>query len=156
VRHSIERVEPAATRKSIAIGLEASGAHVVPGDAMRLGQVLDNLLSNAVKFTPDHGSVTVRLERANGVCTVEVEDTGHGIPKDERGRVFERFFRSRDAVARSIPGTGLGLVVSRRIAEAHGGGLELVEGNGNGTTFRLLLPVGSPAAEAQVASAQRR
>ena len=156
VRHSIERVEPAATRKSIAIGLEASGAHVVPGDAMRLGQVLDNLLSNAVKFTPDHGSVTVRLERANGVCTVEVEDTGLGIPEDERGRVFERFFRSRDAVARSIPGTGLGLVVSRRIAEAHGGGLELVEGNGNGTTFRLLLPAGSPAAEAQVASAQRR
>ncbi|HET9937604.1 MAG TPA: ATP-binding protein, partial [Gaiella sp.] len=79
-----------------------------------------------------------------------------GIPEDERGRVFERFFRSRDAVARSIPGTGLGLVVSRRIAEAHGGGLELVDGNGSGTTFRLLLPVASPAAEAQVASAERR
>jgi signal transduction histidine kinase len=156
VRHSIERVEPAASRKSIGIGFESDGTHVVPGDAMRLGQVLDNLLSNAVKFTPDHGAVTVRLERSNGVCTVEVEDTGLGIPEDERGRVFERFFRSRDAVARSIPGTGLGLVVSRRIAEAHGGGLELVDGNGSGTTFRLLLPVASPAPEAQVASAERR
>ena len=156
VRHSIERVEPAASRKSIGIGFESDGIHVVPGDAMRLGQVLDNLLSNAVKFTQDHGAVTVRLERSNGVCTVEVEDTGLGIPEDERGRVFERFFRSRDAVARSIPGTGLGLVVSRRIAEAHGGGLELVDGNGSGTTFRLLLPVASPAAEAQVASAERR
>ena len=148
VRQSIERVEPAANRKSIAIDTDGEETLVVEGDPMRLGQVVDNLLSNAVKFTPEGGSVTVRLERANGSCSVEVEDSGPGIPQDERGRLFERFFRTRDAVSRSIPGTGLGLVVARRIAEAHGGALELVEDNGAGTTFRLLLPVPTKAGAA--------
>ena len=74
-----------------------------------------------------------------------MEDSGPGIPADERGRLFERFFRSRDAIARAIPGTGLGLAVSRRIAEAHGGSLELVDGKGPGATFRLLVPLAQPA-----------
>jgi signal transduction histidine kinase len=84
--------------------------------------------------------VDVRVSRVGDACAVDVHDTGPGIPEDERGRLFERFFRSRAAVARAIPGTGLGLAVSRRIAEAHGGSLGLVDGAGGGTTFRLLLP----------------
>ncbi len=122
VRQSIERVEPAANRKSIAIDTDGEETLVVEGDAMRLGQVVDNLLSNAVKFTPEGGQRDRPARSARTAsCTLEVEDSGPGIPQDERGRLFERFFRSRDAVSRSIPGTGLGLVVSRRIAEAHGG-----------------------------------
>ena len=110
---------------------------------MRIGQVLDNLLSNAVKFTPEGGSIAVRVGRGGDACAIEVEDSGPGIPADERGRLFERFFRSRDAIAREIPGTGLGLAVSRRIAEAHGGSLELVDGEGPGATFRLVAAPGA-------------
>jgi PAS domain S-box-containing protein len=140
VHQSLERVEPAATRKRIELGTHGDTALVVPGDVMRLGQVLDNLLSNAVKFTPDGGTVDVTVTRVGSACAIEVHDSGPGIPEEDRGRLFERFFRSRDAVARAIPGTGLGLVVSRRIAEAHGGGLELVDEDGGGSTFRLTLP----------------
>ena len=140
VRQSIERVDPAASRKAIAIGTDGVQGLVVPGDVMRVGQVLDNLLSNAVKFTPEGGAVDVTVSRLGDACAIDVHDSGPGIPEDERGRLFERFFRSRDAVARAIPGTGLGLVVSRRIAEAHGGSLDLVDGRAGGATFRLLLP----------------
>ena len=140
VRQSVERVEPAASRKAIAIGTHGDEELVVPADVMRLGQVLDNLLSNAVKFTPAGGAVEVTVSRAGDECAIEVVDSGPGIPEAERDRLFERFFRSRDAVTREIPGTGLGLVVSRRIAEAHGGSLEFVDGEGPGAMFRLVLP----------------
>jgi PAS domain S-box-containing protein len=141
VAQSVERVEPAAHRKSISITVSGKEGVVVRADAMRVGQVLDNLLSNAVKFTPDGGTVRIRVTPLAEACSIEVEDSGPGIPRDERGRLFERFFRSREAVSRSIPGTGLGLVVSRRIAEAHGGALDLVDGDGSGAVFRLLLPL---------------
>ena len=146
LRDSLERIEPAAARKSIAVHLDGDEGLVLHADVMRVGQVLDNLLSNAVKFTPGSGSIAVRVTREREICAIEVEDSGPGIPEDERGRLFERFFRSRDAIAREIPGTGLGLVVSRRIAEAHGGSLELADGEGSGATFRLVLPLARHAA----------
>ena len=146
LRESLERIEPAAAGKSIAIDLAGEEGLLLHADVMRTGQVLDNLLSNAVKFTPEGGSIAVRVARTGEACAIDVEDSGPGIPADERGRLFERFFRSRDAIAREIPGTGLGLAVSRRIAEAHGGSLELVDSEGSGATFRLLLPLAERAA----------
>jgi signal transduction histidine kinase len=152
IRHSLERVHSSAERKSIAVSVAGDTGVVVRGDAMRLGQIVDNLLSNAVKFTPDGGAVSVAVRRGTLACAIEVRDSGPGIPVDERGRLFERFFRSRDAVSRSIPGTGLGLVIARRIAEAHGGAVELVEREGPGAVFRLLLPFASAPTESSRAA----
>jgi signal transduction histidine kinase len=113
----------------------------VPADGPKLRQVLDNLLSNALKYTPSDGSVVVRLRADEAVATLEVADTGMGIPVAERTNLFRRFFRGKAAKAAGIPGSGLGLAISRAIVEAHEGTLELVDRTGPGSTFRLTWPV---------------
>jgi signal transduction histidine kinase len=104
-------------------------------------QLLDNLISNAVKFTPDGGSVRVSLGRRNDAVLLEVADTGIGIAADDQRRLFQRFFRAENAVERQLPGTGLGLYISRVIAEAHEGTLTVRSELGHGSTFRLELPL---------------
>ena len=83
-----------------------------------MDQILENLLDNALKYTPEHGQVAVHLERQDDSLTLSVHDSGPGIAPQERQRVFERFFRSADAV-QSAPGSGLGLAIVRAIADRH-------------------------------------
>jgi hypothetical protein len=85
--------------------------------------------------------VTVRTFAARGNAVVEVEDTGIGIPPAEQSQLFQRFFRSSTATEHAIPGTGLGLVISRAIAEAHGGSIDVRSRPGEGTCFRVELPL---------------
>jgi signal transduction histidine kinase len=113
----------------------------VRGDRERLGQLVGNLLSNAIKFTPAGGSVTARVRRDGESGVIEVEGTGIGIPASEQDRLFERFFRSSTATDQAIPGTGLGLAITRAIAEAHGGRITFSSAVGEGTCFRVELPV---------------
>jgi len=113
--------------------------HVL-GDEKRLLQVLTNLGSNAVKFTPVTGEVTLSARRDGDQVTIEVADTGIGVPEDERERLFTKFFRSREAKRREIPGTGLGLCIAKRIVEAHEGEIEIGSEEGKGTTARVTLP----------------
>ncbi|HWB23530.1 MAG TPA: HAMP domain-containing sensor histidine kinase [Gaiellaceae bacterium] len=120
----------------------ATPAHVV-GDASRLAQVIDNLVSNAIKFTPAGGQVIVGTSTEPGLATIEVSDTGMGIPAAEQERLFQRFFRSSNAISGAIPGTGLGLYITKAIAEAHGGRVEVESREGAGTVFRIRLPAGS-------------
>jgi signal transduction histidine kinase len=103
--------------------------------------VLDNLISNALKFTPSGGRVDVRLSAADGTAVIEVQDTGLGIAEDEQEQLFERFFRSAQATRNAIPGTGLGLTISKAIVERHGGQIELESSEGVGTTVRVCLPL---------------
>ena len=102
--------------------------------------MLDNLVSNAVKFTPSGGSVILSARNGNGPITVEVTDTGIGIPQDEVGQVFSRFYRASSATNRAIPGTGLGLVIARAIVEGHGGTISLESTEGEGTRVTVTLP----------------
>jgi CheY-like chemotaxis protein len=108
-------------------------------DPGRVRQVLYNLTSNAVKFTPPGGRVTLRAGTRGGDVHFEVADTGIGIPAGKRDRVFGAFERLHEGVA-DAPGTGLGLALSRRLVELHGGIIDFTSVEGEGSTFRVDLP----------------
>jgi signal transduction histidine kinase len=112
-------------------------------DAHRISQVLHNLLSNALKYSPAGGTVRVRVRVQQAQAVVEVEDPGLGIAPEELPLLFQPFRRT-SATRQSIPGVGLGLWVSRRIIEAHGGRLEVESTPGTGSLFRLQLPLQQP------------
>jgi len=136
----VEASRPAAAEKRVSIELVADQPPRVRGDAQRLAQVVDNLVSNAVKFTPEGGSVTVSIEGDGDAVHLVVADTGIGIPADEHGQVFSRFFRSRTATNAAIPGTGLGLAISHALVEQHGGTIALESEEGRGTRVTVTLP----------------
>ena len=117
------------------------------GDRGRLGQAIDNLISNAIKFTPEGGTVTVRL-RPDGPdrAVIEVADTGIGVPQAEQKRLFEDFYRASAANRDAFQGTGLGLGIVKTIVTAHEGEIEFESEEGVGTTVRITLPLGRPAA----------
>jgi len=140
---AVEAVRSTAAEKGIAITLGTKGPLPLEADASRLGQVLDNLLSNAIKYTPAGGSVVVATGARNGHRFVEVEDNGIGVPRDELGQLFSRFYRASTARRRAIPGTGLGLVIARAIVEGHGGTISLESREAKGTRVTVMLPVSS-------------
>jgi two-component system, OmpR family, sensor kinase len=107
-------------------------------DRGRVLQAASILLDNAVKYTPEGGSVAVRLREEDGRAALEVSDTGVGIPEDELPLIFERFHRADPS--RADGGAGLGLSIARQIAESHGGEIRASSTPGEGSTFTLLLP----------------
>jgi|GEM_PF-1065717 len=110
------------------------------GDPERLKQILSNLVSNALKFTRA-GGVTLQVGYAEGRCTVDVIDTGMGIPRDKWESIFDPFVQVQSGAERHVGGTGLGLPISRRLAEAMGGRLTLLRSGSTGSTFRLAVPL---------------
>jgi two-component system, OmpR family, sensor kinase len=114
-------------------------APVVSGDAPRLRQVLGNLVGNALTHTS--APVTVRVSTTASTAVVEVADAGPGIPVEDRGRVFERFYRADTSRTRRSGGTGLGLSIVAALVAAHRGSVEVDETPGGGATFRVTLPL---------------
>lgn len=144
-RAAVDRLQATTTHTLTAL-IDATAVAWVDGDPGRLDQVLDNLLSNAIKYSPHGGVVSLSLsivETSTGKDEVWIDilDQGIGIPQEDQARLFGRFNRAGDAVARGIPGLGIGLFVSRGIAEAHGGRLSLVSSTPDGSRFRLSLPL---------------
>jgi len=113
----------------------------VSADPTRLEQVLINLLTNAVKYSPDAGTITLRVNPADAGVRVDVADQGIGLLPDRLERIFEPFARAPSAAARQIPGMGLGLHISHQIVEQHGGRIWAASaGEGKGSTFSMWLP----------------
>jgi PAS domain S-box-containing protein len=145
VAQAIDTVQPAADAKGLHIHATLDpGAPAVPGDPERIRQILWNLCSNAVKFTERGGRVDVRLERANSHVAVVVKDTGIGIEPDFLPHVFERFRQASAGTARLRGGLGLGLAISRHLAELQGARIFVdSEGLGKGSTFTVEFPIES-------------
>jgi len=139
---SVERLRLFAERQGIRLEVVAApDLPLIRGDEDRLGQVLVNLIHNAVKFSPSGVEVTVRVERADDVIRVEVEDRGIGIPKASLDRVFERFYKVDRARVRSGGGTGLGLAIARHVVVQHGGRISVESREGRGSTFTFVIPI---------------
>jgi signal transduction histidine kinase len=138
---TLEAARPAAAEQGIELSLDVANAIPLDADAGRLRQVLDNLVSNALKFTPEGGSVVLSASNGGDRVRVEVADSGIGIPRDEVGQLFSRFYRASTATRRAIPGTGLGLVIARAIVERHDGTISLESREDEGTRVTVSLPV---------------
>jgi signal transduction histidine kinase len=138
--HAVEAAQPVADARRIDLRLETDEAGSLRADPTRLAQMLDNLVSNALKFTPEGGQVTVRAESRGGHTLFAVSDTGHGIGATDRARLFEPFYRARTATEHAVPGTGLGLTITKAIVDAHRGTIEVESVPRAGTTFRVRIP----------------
>ena len=115
----------------------------IQGDYQRLREVFTNLLGNAIKYSPDGGTISVGGKLgAYGTVKLYVRDEGIGIPPSDIERVFERFHRVDNRLARQTPGTGLGLFLVKSVVEAHNGRVWVESSPGEGSTFWVELPVG--------------
>jgi signal transduction histidine kinase/CheY-like chemotaxis protein len=143
VRAAIDMVLPSVQAKKIQLHtLFDSGKNQIKGDPDRLQQVFLNLFSNAIKFTPEYGSIEIKIRRIDSNVEIEVSDTGQGIKPEFLPYVFERFRQADSSFTRQAGGLGLGLAIVRHLVELHGGdvGVES-EGENMGTTFKITIPV---------------
>jgi two-component system sensor histidine kinase ResE len=131
-----------ASQKGIILTTHIEQIPSVTGDADRLVQVFSNLTENALEHTPEGGQVRVTAQPAPGGVQIAFADTGRGIPQEDAGRIFERFYQADKSRARTgKKGTGLGLTISWEIIQAHGGSIQVESAEGRGSTFFVWLPL---------------
>jgi two-component system phosphate regulon sensor histidine kinase PhoR len=142
IRETSQRHEPAIAAKRLEFSLELPGHPVrVQGDDEALIQILDNLLDNAIKYTPEGGSVSLRLSQEEFRASLEVEDSGIGIPRGDFERIFERFYRVDKARSRELGGTGLGLSIVKHLVRGLRGEIRVESRVASGSLFTVLLPL---------------
>jgi heavy metal sensor kinase len=143
-------IQPLAEERGITVKLDLEPIEWT-GDMQRIAQVVTNLLSNAVRYNRDEGKVQVGLWEADGEVILTVTDTGIGIPADDLGSVFKRFYRVDKARSRDLGGTGLGLAICQSFVAAHGGTIDCAGELGRGSTFTVRLPADPPSSSLKVA-----
>jgi heavy metal sensor kinase len=141
VTDAVEQIRPAAVDKAIALNVSSNGDIRLRADQDLILQLMLNLLDNSVKYTPRGGSIDLSCRAEGSHAEVTVADTGSGIPAEHLPHIFDRFYRVDKARTRAEGGAGLGLSISRWIAEAHGGTLRVESTPGRGSKFTLSLPV---------------
>ncbi len=134
----IKLLEPSATASNITLHLEGKTLKV-RADRERLAEALKNIVENAIKYNRPGGRVDIGVERRGNGAIITVRDTGIGIPRNRLEHIFERFYRVEDV--RGTGGTGLGLSIAKTIVEAHQGRIEVESSPGEGSTFRIVLPL---------------
>jgi heavy metal sensor kinase len=142
VTDAVEQVKPAASEKAISLNIRSNSDIRLNADEDLILQLMLNLLDNSVKYTPSGGAIEVSLRAAGSHAEVSVADTGPGIAPEHLPHIFDRFYRVDKARTRAEGGAGLGLSISRWIAEAHGGTLRVESTPGRGSKFTLSLPLG--------------
>jgi len=141
IDNALTLVRERAGRRGIALHQAADeGLGQIRGDERKIKQVLLNLLSNAIKFTPDGGRIDVRGRPVDGSVEVSVSDTGVGIAPEDQEAIFEEF-RQVGTAAKKVEGTGLGLALSRKFIELHGGRIRVQSQLGAGSTFSFTIPI---------------
>lgn len=141
VEESCEAARPLATMKSIKLDYDAGDDLLFTGNQELLRRMIANLVDNAIRYTPEGGSVSVKLTAEPLRARLVVSDTGIGIPSEHIGRVFDRFYRVDDSRARAMGGSGLGLSIVKLAAESHEGTVEILSEVNRGSTFIVSLPL---------------
>ena len=155
VHEAVEAFQEVAVRNGVAMECQAVPGLKATADAKRLTQIMFNLLDNALKFTPKGGRLTVTLHTdAQGMAVVEVRDTGMGLTMEDMAKLFHPFSQAHDPMEQTRSGSGLGLYISRGLAELHGGTLEAAsDGRAKGSTFTLRIPLAAQVQAVAVTSA---
>jgi signal transduction histidine kinase len=155
IHRAMETTSPSFARRNQVIAVDADGPVPAFVDATRVAQIVGNLLSNASKHSAEGGRIRVEMRREGEMATIRVSDDGVGIPPDQLGRVFDIFTKIERSVQSANDGLGIGLALSRRLAELHGGTLTVASaGEGKGATFSLTLPTGAAQVAAETLPAK--
>lgn len=141
VTDSLEDLRYRIDERCLGVDSDVQGPLPVRANEAEVGQIITNLLTNAIKFSPEQGAIRVTAGPIGHAALLEIEDHGPGISEQDRARVFERFYRSPQAVSDGVPGSGIGLSVAQALAGAMGGAIVLSEGEGGGTLAALRLPL---------------
>jgi two-component system sensor histidine kinase SenX3 len=144
IAEAVDRTRTAATAKEIRLAVGEPSGLLVRGVEAQLATALTNLLANAVAYSPEGTRIAVAARSRSGFAEIAVTDSGIGIPRKDRARVFERFYRVDQSRASSTGGTGLGLAIVKHIASNHGGSVTVRSEEGLGSTFTLRIPLASP------------